>query len=259
MYTTASVLSIPKDLVFHTIQPLQVATCLRQDLGTMFNMYLKPIQDTGSQMAALESFYKDQASNYDSYRHRFLHGKQFLMQVFPLLKGRTVLDIGGATGFNLEYIKEVLPIFKQITILDLCPSLLEVAKKRITTNKWTECRTLHMDCLKLPTDTKYDIIVLSYTLTMVPDWKAILDKIYQILPDDGYLLITDFTVDDNQSVEGIFWRNLFEKDRVYPNSEHRHYLQSRFRTLLYEENFGGFPYVPPAVKARWYYGVFQRK
>jgi hypothetical protein len=100
--------------------------------------------------------------------------------------------------------------------------------------------------------------MLSYTLTMVPDWKGILDKIYEILPKKGYLLITDFTVDKNGSLEGLFWRNLFAKDRVYPNSEHPIYLRSKFRTLLYEEHLGGFPYVPPTVKARWYYGVFQR-
>ena len=48
-------------------------------------MLIKPLlysNDSTNQMDRLESFYGSQADNYDSYRQRFLHGKQYLMRVF---------------------------------------------------------------------------------------------------------------------------------------------------------------------------------
>jgi ubiquinone/menaquinone biosynthesis C-methylase UbiE len=157
-----------------------------------------------------------------------------------------------------------LKIYKQITILDLCKSLLDVADARIQTNGWTNVKTCHKDVMtyKSQSDTckenaskKYDIIMISYTLTMVPDWKLILDKIHELLEDDGYFVITDFTVDDNDS----FWKKVFATDKVYPNREHVKYIRDFFRQEKYfKEDYGGFPYVPFFIKCKWFCGVYQK-
>jgi ubiquinone/menaquinone biosynthesis C-methylase UbiE len=175
-----------------------------------------------------------------------------------LIKNKTVLDIGGATGFNFEYIKDYVDIYKSVTILDLCGSLLKEADKRIKKNKWKRCNTLHQDVMKFNSGVKYDIIMISYTLTMVPDWKLILDKIYSLLPKGGYLMITDFTVDNNNSGEGLLWKNIFKQDKVYLNSEHVPYIRKKLKELFYKEEFGDFPYFPNFVKCRYYYGVYKK-
>lgn len=260
MYTTISCVTIPQNLIFREIVPIKVETSFAKDMKTLYNMWLKPIHGE-NQNEQLESFYKDQCDNYDAYRQRFLHGKHEVMSVFPLIQNKTVLDIGGATGFNFEYIKDDLKIYKQITILDLCKSLLDVADARIQTNGWTNVKTCHKDVMTYESQSehskteKYDIIMISYTLTMIPDWKLILDKIHELLEDDGYFVITDFTVDDNDS----FWKKVFATDKVYPNREHVKYIRDLFRQEKYfKEDYGGFPYVPFFIKCKWFCGVYQK-
>lgn len=257
MYTTVACITIPADLIFREIVPIKVETNFAKDMKTLYNMWFKPISGE-NQTEQLESFYKDQSDNYDSYRQRFLHGKHEVMSVFPLIRNKSVLDIGGATGFNFEYIKDDLQIYKQITILDLCKSLLDVADKRIQTNSWTNVKTCHKDVMTFGSNEqkkKYDVIMISYTLTMVPDWKLILNKIHELLEDDGYFVITDFTVDDNDS----FWKKVFATDKVYPDREHVKYIRDLFRQEKYfKEDYGGFPYVPFFIKCKWYCGVYQK-
>ncbi len=263
MYSTVACFTIPADLVFREIVPVKVKTDFAKDMKTLYNMWLKPIAGK-NQTEHLESFYKDQSENYDAYRQRFLHGKHEIMTVFPLIRGKRVLDIGGATGFNFEYIKDDLSIYKEITILDLCQSLLNVAHARIQQNNWTNVKTCHKDVMtiehtekteKTENPQKYDIIMISYTLTMVPDWKLILDKIHDLLEDDGHFVITDFTTDENDG----FWKKVFATDKVYLNREHVKYIRHLFRQEKYfKEDYGGFPYVPFFIKCKWYCGVYQK-
>ena len=42
--------------------------------------------------------------------------KHEVMSVFPLIRNKKVLDIGGATGFNFEYIKDNVSIYKEVTL-----------------------------------------------------------------------------------------------------------------------------------------------
>ena len=44
----------------------------------------------------------------------------------PIFEGATWLEIGGGTGDSLGYIKNEVPKFKSIEILDLCEELLKV-------------------------------------------------------------------------------------------------------------------------------------
>ena len=254
MYTTVSCVTIPENLVFRDIVPVVLKTDFVKDMKTLYNMWFKPIVGE-NQTEHLESFYKDQSENYDAYRQRFLHGKNEVMSVFPLIRNKKVLDIGGATGFNFEYIKDNVSIYKEITILDLCKSLLEVADARIQLNNWKNVKTQHKDVMTFTQTQKYDVIMISYTLTMVPDWKLILEKIRDLLEDDGYFVITDFTVDENES----FWKRVFATDKVYLNSDHVKYIRTLFKQEKYfKEDYGGFPYVPFFIKCKWYCGVYQK-
>jgi hypothetical protein len=56
-----------------------------------------------SQQERLESFYKNQADLYDSYRHRMLHGRLPMIEAMPAPQGAVWVDLGGGTGSNLEY------------------------------------------------------------------------------------------------------------------------------------------------------------
>ena len=49
------------------------------------------------------------------------------------------VDLGGGTASNVEFFsKSIKDWFKAVYVVDLTPSLVKVAKKRVEDNKWGE-------------------------------------------------------------------------------------------------------------------------
>ena len=90
----------------------------------------------------MESFYKFQKEGYDALRERMLHARPILMESLPLNKdgGMVWVDIGAGTARNLEYLspETIRKYFKAIYVVDISPSLLEIAQRRcVSTNAMT--------------------------------------------------------------------------------------------------------------------------
>jgi betaine lipid synthase len=88
------------------------------------------------------------------------------------------VDIGGGTGYNIELMDKYLPIssFDAVYLVDLCDSLLDVARKRFAEKGWTNVVVLCQDASEftLPewsqgTDPKgsVSLVTMSYSLSMV--------------------------------------------------------------------------------------------
>ena len=60
------------------------------------------------------------------------------MMNMPVKKGCVWVDLGGGTASNVEFFgKSVMTDwFKSVHVVDLTPSLVRVAKKRVEDNKW---------------------------------------------------------------------------------------------------------------------------
>src|SRR5580693_6576656 len=114
---------------------------IASDLRILYRMTFSPAHG-GSHGDRLESFYHGQRDAYDDFRRRLLHGREELMQSLDVPDGGRLLDLGGGTGQNLEFLGERRARLEQIEIVDLCPSLLEVANERIRRNGWTNVRTV---------------------------------------------------------------------------------------------------------------------
>jgi len=71
------------------------------DAKVLFSNFLKPISG-GTHQEKLESFYEKQAGEYDVFRHRFLHGRQPMLENIPTILDGTWVDMGGGTAANLE-------------------------------------------------------------------------------------------------------------------------------------------------------------
>ncbi len=75
-------------------------------------------------------------------------------------------------------------------VLDLCDPLLEVARRRVRTNGWTEkVRPVLGDACDesllgapdgLPAPGSVDVVTFSYSLTMIPDWRAALEVAFMM-------------------------------------------------------------------------------
>src|SRR5690242_14503924 len=113
------------------------------DLKVLYHLAVKPVRghDHASRM---ESFYAGQAGAYDDFRKRLLRGRQELWNLLPRPLDGIWVDMGGGTGSNLEYFGTQQPPgaqpagdsrlagLKSIYVVDLSPSLLDVARQRAT-------------------------------------------------------------------------------------------------------------------------------
>ena len=89
------------------------------DLTVLFHNWLHPIGGADHQ-GRLESFYAGQAKSYDSFRHRFLHGRVPMIEAMPTPQGGVWVDLGGGTAANLEHLRDNIRVFKKVVVLDLC-------------------------------------------------------------------------------------------------------------------------------------------
>lgn len=73
-----------------------VAALLVQ-LKVLYHMLLSPVRGDTHQ-DRLESFYKHQATGYDAFRKKMLHGREYIAQETPKFNKGIWVDMGGGTG-----------------------------------------------------------------------------------------------------------------------------------------------------------------
>ncbi len=187
------------------------------------------------------------------------------------------VDIGGGTGYNIEAMQayvDVPSFFSKVYLVDLSPSLLDVAKKRFDRLGWDvkivckDARTFRLEEFETRVkgnDERFgaDLVTLSYSLSMIPTYYSVLDAIPSLMSPKGIVGVVDFYVQSIVELSGrnytggcfnrhvrwigrVFWRAWFDLDRVGLEGARRDYLEYRFGTLksVDERNYllGGIPY-----------------
>src|SRR6476469_9417525 len=117
---------------------------LTSDLRILYHLPCKRVRGRTHQ-ERLEAFYHDQADAYDDFRKRLLYGREEMMQSLELPPGGRMLDLGGGTGSNVAALGERRAALERITVVDLCPSLLEAARQRIAKEGWANVETALAD------------------------------------------------------------------------------------------------------------------
>lgn len=235
------------------------------DLQVLKSMWFANVKGD-TQQERLESFYVSQADLYDSYRHRMLHGRWPMISAMPAPRGGIWVDLGGGTGSNLEYFGNDLNRWSKVVVLDLCPALVEVAKKRINSKGWSSFASVVLgdacdtECPGLPESGTVDVVSFSYALSMIPDWKQAIRNAYRLLKPGGYIAVCDFTVLPNDQSFGMsdFWTWVFAHDHVHLRKEHILTLQVAFERKFIETGFGDFPYVPSCLQCPYYAFIGQK-
>ncbi len=254
MYNSTHLATIPAGITVLPRREYKPRATLADDLTVYYNNFLHRI--TGdSHKERLESFYSGQARAYDVFRHRFLHGRVPMIEIMPTPRNGVWLDMGGGTGANLEHLKDSMANFSRVIVLDLCGPLLAVARDHIRQNGWTNVETLEADACSastpgLPKAGTVDLITMSYSLTMIPDWREALRNAYRLLRPGGYIAVADFTVTPESGPFNRFlWPRVFRLDHVNLSEEHIPTLSAMFRKVHCVVDAGGFPGVPDGVAA----------
>lgn len=235
------------------------------DMKVLYRLAVTPIRGT-THAARLESFYRGQAAEYDSFRQRLLPGREELLRLVDLPEGGVWVDLGGGTGANLEFAGERLRGLSCVHIVDLCAPLLEVADERIRKNGWRNVSTVAADATNFAPPVLADVVTFSYSLAMIPDWFTAIDNALAILKPGGLVAVVDFHVsrkhrEAGRARHGWCTRSLlplwFGCDNVFLSADHLPYLMHRFRPIAVTEKVTRIPYLP-FVRAPYYLFIGQK-
>lgn len=224
-----------------------------QDLKILYHLVLRPVRGK-DHAARMESFYSGQASGYDDFRKRLLHGREELFQSIEAPQGGVWVDLGGGTGGNVEFIQDRVSNLSSIYVVDLASSLLEVAQQRFDERGWANAHAVEADATTWsPPEGSADIVTFSYSLTMIPDWFGAIENALRILKPGGTIGVVDFYVSRKHAAEGLkqhgwftrsFWPVWFAGDNVFPSTDHLPFLRNHFETISCTESKSKVPYIP---------------
>ncbi|KAJ7647411.1 hypothetical protein FB45DRAFT_893372 [Roridomyces roridus] len=240
---------------------------LRPYFKFFYHCFIGPLSGVSDQKGRLDKFYEGQADVYDATRNGLLRGRNTMLSLsaahLSSLKATSPnkrlvwIDIGGGTGHNIELMDKHMQIsqFDAIYLIDLCEPLLQIARKRFAKRGWTNVTVLCQDAssFTIPewehTDPKGSVsfITLSYSLTMIPSFYPVLDRVEHVLSPDGLLSVVDFYTAGKQPslhekaiggtskecgwLSRTFWLIWFDFDHVNLSPARRSYLEYKFGTI----------------------------
>lgn len=145
------------------------------------------------QTTAVQRFYKFHAYVYDFTRWTILHGRKRAVQQLQLRPDSTVLEIGCGTGLNFAHVQNELDQQQSTLVgLDFSADMLAQAEKRVASRGWRNVELVQADATQLNLNRKFDGILFAYSLTMIPDWPASLERAWAHLAPGGRLVVLDF-------------------------------------------------------------------
>ena len=240
---------------------------VRQALVFSYNCFLQPLGKTKNQAERLDRFYEHQAGVYDATRTGLLRGRKTMLklcaaemrQLREKEPHRKLVwaDIGGGTGWNIEQMDKFFPVaeFDQIYLIDLCEPLLKVARERFKRLGYKNVQALCQNAKDftlpgLDPEQKVDLFTCSYSISMIPPFYAVLDRINEFLdPKVGVFGVADFYVSSSEStsdqltlvggsimrrchwLNSWFWRHWFALNHIELHPARRDYLEHKFGTL----------------------------
>ncbi len=169
------------------------------------------IAATGSQATAMDRMYRLTRHVYDASRKYYLLGRDDLVEGLDPPRGGTVLDIGCGTARNLVAIGRRHPEAR-LYGLDISEEMLKTARASVARAGFAGRIALapgdaaDFDPSAAFGVARFDRVVFSYTLSMIPPWQAALAHASGLLAPGGRLHAVDFG--DGAGLPGPFVRLL---------------------------------------------------
>jgi S-adenosylmethionine-diacylgycerolhomoserine-N-methlytransferase len=145
----------------------------------------------------MNRMYRRQRHIYDGTRRYYLLGRDRLISGLGPTAGASVLEIGCGTGRNLVHAARLYPDARFFGI-DISTEMLTSAISSISRRDLTKrIRVAHGDATAFSPQVlfgvpKFDHVMISYSLSMIPDWRRVLEAAARRLKPGGRLHIVDF-------------------------------------------------------------------
>lgn len=165
----------------------------------MSEQVAKPAEDHGQLM---DNVYRHQRFIYDITRKYYLLGRDHLIKRIGATDGQRVLEVACGTGRNLATIHRHYPQAK-LYGFDISQEMLTTAGDKLKGKaSLAEGDACNYDPQALFAQPAFDHIVLSYCLSMIPDWEAALSESLKHLAPGGTIHVVDFG--DQARLPGVF-------------------------------------------------------
>jgi S-adenosylmethionine-diacylgycerolhomoserine-N-methlytransferase len=157
----------------------------------------RPLTGTAASTALMNRIYRRQRHIYDLTRRFFLLGRNRLIADLAPGPGDAVLEIGCGTGRNLILAARRYPQ-AQFFGIDVSTHMLTSAIEAIErAGLESRVRVAHADATAFHPrlvfgKQRFERIMISYSLSMIPGWQGVLDVALSLLAKGGRLAIVDF-------------------------------------------------------------------
>lgn len=143
---------------------------------------------------SMDRMYRYQRHIYDLTRKYYLLGRDQMISGLDIPPAASLLEIGCGTGRNLVVARRHFPA-AELFGLDISAEMLATAKTKFA-------GTAHPPRLRVADATAFSAadfgrdgfarVMISYALSMIPDWQAAIDRAIEALAAEGSLHIVDF-------------------------------------------------------------------
>ena len=139
--------------------------------------------------------FEHKSKSWDMNSKRVQNAKgiaEHIIQNITLDANMKIMDFGAGTGL-LSYF--IAPHVHTIVAVDNSPSMLEKFREK---SSEFECQTevLELDLSQTDIDEQYDGIISSMTIHHLEDTKALFQKFYSMLPENGFIALADLDSED---------------------------------------------------------------
>lgn len=193
--------------------------------------------------ALMDDVYRYQRLIYDVTRKYYLLGRDRLIEQMDVAPGETVLEVACGTGRNLAKIERLYPE-ASLFGLDISEQMLATARKKLGASvPLVQADACKVDGESLFGLSKFDHVVLSYSLSMIPDWRGALVEAHSLLAPGGRLHIADFG--DQSGMPEWFRSALYhwlEKFHVTPREDLPSFLSEKFDGASIRKLYRGYAY-----------------
>ncbi|WP_159948390.1 class I SAM-dependent methyltransferase [Rhizobium sp. 18065] len=178
----------------------------------------------------MDSMYRYQRHVYDLTRKYYLLGRDRMITGLDVPQAGTLLEVGCGTGRNLLFAHRLYPT-AHLYGLDISAEMLVSARAnfrgRTTQPVLTVADATAFDASQFGTQ-GFDRVMISYALSMIPDWEEAIDCALDAVAPGGSLHIVDFG-----QQEGLprwfrnLLRNWLSRFHVTPRKALREALEQR--------------------------------
>jgi S-adenosylmethionine-diacylgycerolhomoserine-N-methlytransferase len=154
--------------------------------------------DTAARAAArMDAMYRHQRHIYDLTRKFYLFGRDRLIASLPVAPGAAVLEMGCGTGRNLVKLARRAPRARLYGV-DVSSAMLATAGQTLAraglegTVGLAQAGGQGFDPMASFGIERFDTIYFSYVLSMIPDWRPVVERALDQLAPGGTLAVVDF-------------------------------------------------------------------